>query len=46
VKVQFGVAITHTANGKVNSTNEALLCKGLNIMPTLSKLDGLMPLWV
>jgi Zn-dependent metalloprotease len=41
LKVQFGVAITHTSNGIVQSTNGELYNpKGLNITPTLSKIDG------
>jgi bacillolysin len=41
LKIQFGVAITHTANGIVKSTNGELYSAGnLDITPTLSKLDG------
>jgi bacillolysin len=41
LKVQFGVAITHTSNGVVQSTNGELYnVNNLNIVPTLSKLDG------
>ena len=40
LKVQFGVAITHTSNGVVQSTNGELYnVNNLNIVPTLSKLD-------
>ena len=41
LKIQFGVAITHTANGIVQSTNGELYnANNLDITPTLSKLDG------
>jgi Zn-dependent metalloprotease len=41
LKVQFGVAITHTSNGVVQSTNGELYnVNNLDIVPTLSKLDG------
>jgi bacillolysin len=41
LKVQFGVAITHTSNGIVKSTNGELYnAKNLDIKPRLSKLDG------
>jgi Zn-dependent metalloprotease len=40
LKVQFGVAITHTSNGVVQSTNGELYnVNNLDIVPTLSKLD-------
>ena len=41
LKVQFGVAITHSSNGIVQSTNGELYnVNNLDIVPTLSKLDG------
>jgi bacillolysin len=41
LKVQFGVAITHTSNGIVKSTNGELYdATNLDTAPSLSKLDG------